>query len=253
MSRKHKRAAATFLRELELEDEIHREQRKYADQRELWMAEEQAKMARYRAIYGDDANRISSAELPHRNQMTRQERAQWEIGICFIPGCLNEMIRMVGRPLGVCAGHGMDIADYFEWIVETTEISHRAADREFQNRKQQQIERKQRAARRITPGWIYYLLVGEHIKIGYTKDVKRRLKSYPPGSRLLALHPGTKQLEHDTHTIFVGSRAAGREWFLDTPELRDHIKQVIAEFGEPDRARYEHHGTGRNRSKLKAS
>jgi hypothetical protein len=54
------------------------------------------------------------------------------------------------------------------------------------------------------------------------------------------------------HVRFVGSRAAGREWFLDSPELRDHIKAVIEQYGEPDRARYEHRGQRRNR-RLKAS
>lgn len=244
------------MRELDrqkIDEDIGYQQRFYADEREQWLEEERVKMERYRAIYGDDAIRVWNSESPGRHRRTRQEQAKMDLDVCLMPGCTQPMIHKIGQPLGVCYGHGLGIADYFEWVKEDFELKLSKLSRFESHAKRQRREERAAESRRHHPGWIYYLQVGDHIKIGFTVDVKRRLKAYPPGSRLLALHPGTKQLEHDTHTIFVGSRAAGREWFLDTDELRDHIKAVHADFGEPDRARYEHHGTGRNKSRLKAS
>lgn len=111
---------------------------------------------------------------------------------------------------------------------------NRLADDRAQVVKQNRL-REQRGQQ---PGWVYYLRVGERVKIGYSADVKRRMRAYPPESRLLAVHPGTPQLETDMHRRFTGSRAAGREWFRETPDLSEHIEQVVAQFGEPTAHRY---------------
>jgi hypothetical protein len=187
----------------------------------------------------------------------RRRREMRHVTTCQLPKCDRETIRLMGRPLGICYEHGYDVIIYFDTMSDLSpfrdaERVRRAANALSRLESEELLEARAAERRRISPGWIYYLLIGDHIKIGYTKDVKRRLRAYPPGSRLLALHAGTKQLERETHAQFAGSRSAGREWFLDTPELREHVKVVIEQFGEPDRARYEHHGTGRNKSRLKA-
>ncbi|MCE0510860.1 GIY-YIG nuclease family protein [Microbacterium sp. KKR3/1] len=82
-------------------------------------------------------------------------------------------------------------------------------------------------------GWIYYLSIDNLVKIGYTRDLQQRLSAYPPNSRLLALHPGTKDTEHDIHSRFVELRARGREWFRSGGQLDRHIEAVIAQFGQP--------------------
>ena len=76
------------------------------------------------------------------------------------------------------------------------------------------------------------------MKIGYSADVKRRMADYPPGHRLLAVHPGTRELETEMHRRFAGSRDAGREWFRETPDLAEHIAQVLAQFGDPREHRH---------------
>lgn len=166
--------------------------------------------------------------------------------VCSLPGCERGTVELAGRSLGICADHALDVAQW--WAVMADEQDQftmkqaAIADRIHRDRKRAADEAKQKESRRDHPGWIYYLLVGDRIKIGYTVDVKRRLRDYPPDTPLLALHPGTKATEKDMHNRFAGSRTAGREWFLDTAEIREHIKQVIDQFGEPDRARYEHRG-----------
>lgn len=79
----------------------------------------------------------------------------------------------------------------------------------------------------LSQGWVYYLRVGDQIKIGFSTDVRRRLRSYPPGSELLALEPGDKKLERRRHNEFFEWLAAGREWFEPSDELLKHIQDVV--------------------------
>lgn len=90
----------------------------------------------------------------------------------------------------------------------------------------------------ITPGWIYYLLIGDTIKIGYTTHVNTRMRAYPPNAQLLAVEPGTKRLERDRHIHFDAHLSRGREWFRDAPEIRTWTDTLIAEYGDPSHMAY---------------
>lgn len=70
---------------------------------------------------------------------------------------------------------------------------------------------------------VYYVRVGEHIKIGYSRNISSRLNGYPPNSELLAVELGDKSLEKERHHQFHAYLAWGREWFTDCQEIRDHI------------------------------
>lgn len=84
-----------------------------------------------------------------------------------------------------------------------------------------------------SPGVVYYLQVGELIKIGWTADLSQRLKSYPPDAILLATHPGTLDTEKSMHQKFAHLLSGRREWFKDDKVVRDHIAKVVRDFGEP--------------------
>lgn len=86
---------------------------------------------------------------------------------------------------------------------------------------------------RLTPGVIYYALIDGTIKIGYTTDVYKRMRQYPPTARLLAVEPGTEKLERVRHSLFAIYLAHGREWFTPNPELDTWINQVIEHHGPP--------------------
>lgn len=73
------------------------------------------------------------------------------------------------------------------------------------------------------PGWVYYLLIGDTIKIGYTKDLTTRLTAYPPTAQLLAAEPGTLKTERERHSRFAVHLTHGREWFRDHPDIRAWI------------------------------
>lgn len=189
--------------------------------------------------------------------LRRQNEAIAHTLICQLPMCEAEPLRdESGKSVGICLTHSFDILNVLDALGDRIDLDktrlglrERRVKRELHERV---LGEKERERRRQQPGWIYYILLNDRIKIGYSKDVKQRLTAYPFDTPLLAMHPGTKQLETQMHTKFAGSRAAGREYFLDTPELRQHIREVIEQFGEPDRARYERRGQRAN-PRLKAS
>lgn len=85
----------------------------------------------------------------------------------------------------------------------------------------------------LEQGQVYYLRVGDQIKIGFSGDVRRRLRSYPPGSELLALEPGDKKLERRRHNEFAEWLVAGREWFEPSAELLQHTQDLVTMHGDP--------------------
>lgn len=105
--------------------------------------------------------------------------------------------------------------------------AHRAQE---ERKKQDELEASWKTERWIEAGWIYYLRVGERIKIGYTKDIGQRMRQYPPHSTLLAVHPGTPKLEREMHHKFLHLLANGREWFTVADEIIRHTEQVRQDF-----------------------
>ena len=94
------------------------------------------------------------------------------------------------------------------------------------------------------PGFVYYLLVVPHVKIGYSANLPSRMRAYPPTSELLAIEPGSLQVESQRHQDFAAFRQAGREWFGQDASLMQHIERLRIEHGDP--ARYAHrYGTGK--------
>lgn len=73
------------------------------------------------------------------------------------------------------------------------------------------------------PGWVYYLRVGDRIKIGHSMDPDRRLSAYPPGSELIAIRKGSRKMERAEHIRYDVHLAEGREWFLYSDELAEDI------------------------------
>lgn len=90
------------------------------------------------------------------------------------------------------------------------------------------------------PGWVYYIRMGDAIKIGYATDVAKRMRAYPPTAELLAAHPGTTQTERDMHKRFRADLSQGREWFNPSDNLMDHIAGVLEQFGDASGMAYEY-------------
>ena len=81
--------------------------------------------------------------------------------------------------------------------------------------------------------WCYYIRFGDRIKIGTSASLKGRLSTLPY-DEILALEPGTVELERRRHQEFTNHLVPGqREWFHDHVELREHIAQLREVHGDP--------------------
>lgn len=96
----------------------------------------------------------------------------------------------------------------------------------------QDVEREVMRGGSKDPGWIYYVAQADLIKIGYAVDVTKRIKAYGPTAKLLAVHPGTKELEHSMHVRFKEHLDSGREWFSRDQTILDHVAEVVEQFGD---------------------
>lgn len=90
------------------------------------------------------------------------------------------------------------------------------------NAEQEQI----RAARRHPP-IVYYMRLGDLVKIGYTTNLTARLESINP-QEVMTTEPGGPDRERRRHEQFAALRVHG-EWFRLAPPLTDHIEAVRRE------------------------
>jgi hypothetical protein len=81
---------------------------------------------------------------------------------------------------------------------------------------------------------VYYVRVGDRVKIGTTiKTVRQRFQGQlPPDAQVLAIEPGSYELERKRHRQFWRLQDAN-EWFHGGPELWEHIAQLREEHGVP--------------------
>jgi hypothetical protein len=73
---------------------------------------------------------------------------------------------------------------------------------------------------------VYYVKVGNLIKIGTTDNVTRRMHGYPPDAQLLAVEPGGTAVETSRLRQFDHLLAHRKEWFHPGADLLDHIETV---------------------------
>lgn len=74
---------------------------------------------------------------------------------------------------------------------------------------------------------IYYLRVGGYIKIGFTTDLAKRLRGYPPDAKLLAWRTGvTIRDEGALHRRLSMSRSARNEWYAATPDVIAEVEDA---------------------------
>lgn len=84
------------------------------------------------------------------------------------------------------------------------------------------------AVSRERPSCVYYVLMGDRIKIGTSRSLAGRLTQLMARPRdVLAIEPGDATLERERHTQFAADRIdRGREFFRPSEALCSHIEQI---------------------------
>lgn len=75
-------------------------------------------------------------------------------------------------------------------------------------------------------GVVYFVRVGDLIKVGFSSDLGRRMKAYPPDAELLAYYSASFAEEQRWHKLLTVHRARRREWYHPTPEVMDAVEQA---------------------------
>lgn len=158
---------------------------------------------------------------------------------CCWPGCGEDFHDAEGSP-PLCMKHLIKVAAFMVPMIKdklrpdppNSTPAEVAARRERQDRI--------RAAQQ-EQSVVYYIRLGDRVKIGTTVNLRARMGSFMvTDEALLATEPGGRELEAQRHQEFAEERVveqggAGRRRELFNPSIRllAHIDDVRAEHGEP--------------------
>lgn len=140
-------------------------------------------------------------------------------------GAFCDLPSMEHLPASVCPKHAARI------FLHLREFVDKADRKDLGMRLLTTMAQRERDTYRSAPASlvldnvVYYVRVGDHVKIGYTSNLGNRMKAYPTG-RLLATEPGGLTEERKRHEQFAHALDVGREWFRITPDLMAHIKDL---------------------------
>lgn len=134
-----------------------------------------------------------------------------------------------GSPVSLCRIH-LIVAAHF-----VKEMGGLGAAEVLMPEKVIEVDRQPRAhLKHGRPQCVYYIKLGNRVKIGTTTNLPKRLEALPFDT-LLAIEPGGNPREHARHQQFAALRVNG-EWFKADGVLMDHARQMRAEHGEPREA-----------------
>jgi hypothetical protein len=126
---------------------------------------------------------------------------------CPVPGCIFAIVEDV---VPVCRRHAIEI-----W--KQVQLTLPPAESAIQREARQLADEARRAGVRQQMGWVYFLELDDKIKVGWTSNLEKRLRSYPPHARMVVEYPATRADERDLHRTLRTELVAGREWYGRTP------------------------------------
>lgn len=184
----------------------------------------------------------------------RQAEARVNKGIdwstCIVPGCGRELTwhgtssgpptqQSVSRrdatlDLPICYDHAAVVwRQLVRWHANDDKFAEAVADVNERAATRRQREHEERKARNLAQvhGDIYFVRVGGLVKVGWTRDLWARVKSYGASAELLAYYPATRADETTLHRQLRPALAKGREWYEDGAVVALFIKEAFEKHG----------------------
>lgn len=208
--------------------------------------------------YGFGRDRDNAAADQYRQQI-RQERAERQAAarvdkaidwsVCVVPGCGEQLVSWGSRlafdnpkrrdstmELPMCYPHMAVVwaelvgfhrkrGKFAEAIADVNEMIAARQAREDVQAKADHMARQD--------GDIYFIRLGELVKVGWTRDLFQRVKSYGASAELLVSYPGTRDDETNLHRQLRPALAKGREWYEDGQIIAAFIAEALAKYGQP--------------------
>lgn len=181
----------------------------------------------------------------------RQRNARMAKGIdwtiCLVPGCGGPLTPW-GQPLHranrrdpalelpLCFQHQAVVWQMCvnfhlkndRFIEAIADVNDRLAERIDAEEEQQA-----RAFADRQDGEIYFVRLGDLVKVGWTRDLWSRLKSYGASAQLLVSYPATRDDETTLHRQLRPALAKGREWYHDGDVINHFIAEALEKYGPP--------------------
>lgn len=153
----------------------------------------------------------------------RNRAAEWSH--CAYPDCRNDRHDESDAP-PLCTNHLIECAYYISKRMGINLIDPNREARNVLADKQWLDEHRESGS------VVYYVRLGNHVKIGTTRNLPARLASlyvdHDP-ELLLAVEPGDAHVETQRHVQFAAERAyRNRELFNPSRRLLAHIEQLAA-------------------------
>ena len=127
-------------------------------------------------------------------------------------------------PFPICMSHAAEVLRFLNTATE------QAADAAIRAAREIEVEEAWEPPTIPRPGRghnvVYYVRIGQYIKIGHSTNLALRLRFYPPDAKLLAIEPGDRILEGQRLAQFKHLLRARDEWFAPSVDLLQHIKRL---------------------------
>lgn len=181
---------------------------------------------------------MPSAQSPRRDDVQVKPVANGSkrtIEVCCWPDCFAE----VEHPdVPLCEAHFREAG--MAWLRDNIELVRDVAgvasqeimfDRERRASEFRRPERdailREEQARREAGAIVYYLRIGDRIKIGFTTNLSQRLNGLRlDASAVLVTEPGGRDVEARRHREFADERYGRREDFAPSDRLLAHIERL---------------------------
>jgi hypothetical protein len=142
-------------------------------------------------------------------------------------------------PFPICGPHAERLLGHFGKEPVRYAWSPRLAPEHFlrereENHRRFQAQADLRRQRMDDQSQVYYVRIHDHVKIGYSINMRQRLGALRVNDdALLATEPGGREVEAMRHQQFAAERVGRREDFNPSRRLLAHIEAVKAEHGDP--------------------
>ena len=188
------------------------------------------------------------------DRIERQVEARAKQGIdwsvCIVPGCGDSLVlygrleaahsrpalRRADETLPVCYHHGAVIwetlARYYVNDPKFAEAIADVHDLRAARSAQRKADSKAAHLANTQDGDIYFVKVGELVKVGWTRDLAKRLKAYGASAEFLYSYPASRDDETNLHRQLRPALAKGREWYTDGDVIAHFINEARARFGD---------------------
>ena len=113
--------------------------------------------------------------------------------ICCIPNCTTPTAPILRSPL--CPDHARQVYTEVRDMIENATTAQRVASLDNCGKGRARVRNDMRG------GFVYFFLVGELVKIGYSTDPEQRLRQVK-ADRILGYFPGTMRDEKAIHAKF---------------------------------------------------